>query len=231
MNFVKWLQARLNAHGARIDEDGDWGRNSIAAMKAFQAARGLRLTGTSTSETVTALKLAPAETTGTHSVPPIEAMPPWMAELHRRMGLHETRNSKSLIEFLMLGKYLGNPAKLPWCGDAIESAMAKTLPDEPLPSNPFWAQAWAAFGIKVPAIVGAIGVIRWSASSGHVGTVAGVNGSKIILLGGNQSNAIKLSSFDRSKFIGFRWPETYPIKQYPALQGIAPSVGSLGDTR
>ena len=46
---------------------------------------------------------------------------------------------------------------------------------------------------------------------GHVGIVAGVSGSKVNLLGGNQSNAINIRSFPRAKFIAFRWPKTFPV--------------------
>ena len=99
-------------------------------------------------------------------------MPPWLLEMNRRMGLHEGRDNRALSAWLRIGRFLGDPAKLPWCGDAVETAIVKTLPDEPVPSNPFWAQAWKAFGIDAGGpIVGSIGVIRWSAKAGHVGIV------------------------------------------------------------
>lgn len=225
MKFEEWLQTRLNVHGAKIAVDGDWGRTSIRALENFQARAGLPVTGVADKATTEALRSDP---TGAPPVatPPIVAgtsMPPWMAEMHRKMGLHEVRDNAVLSEWLRsFGKFLGNPKDLPWCGDAVESCIAKTLPREPLPSNPFFAQAWAKFGIDAGGpIVGAIGSIRWTASSGHVGIVAGVNGDRINLLGGNQSNAINISSFPRDKFIAWRWPSTFPIQYYPALKGSA----------
>lgn len=232
MTFEKWLQTRLNVHGARLVVDGDWGRNSIAALKAFQAKRRLSVSGVADKATVDALRLAPPQSNATISPPPAEVMPPWMAEMHRRSGLHEVRDNAALIDWLKIGRYLGNPKTLPWCGDAVESAIAKVLPEEPLPSNPFWAQAWKNFGRDVSEpIVGSIGVIRWSASAGHVGIVAGVSGSTVNLLGGNQSNAINVTGFARSKFIAFRWPSTYAVKAYPALKGTALASGGLAGTR
>lgn len=234
MKFEEWIQRRLIAHGARINADGDWGRNSILALRAFQETQGLPATGVADKVTVDALRsdeALPVERRG-QSISAVELMPPWMAEMHRKMGLNEVRDNAALSEWLRsFGRYLGNPKDLPWCGDAVESCVAKTLPDEPLPSNPFWAQAWAKFGKDVGApIVGSIGVIRWTASSGHVGIVAGVSGDRVNLLGGNQSNAINVSSFPRSKFIAFRWPSTFPVRQYPALKGSAPAA-DLGSTR
>jgi uncharacterized protein (TIGR02594 family) len=233
MTFIAWLQERLIAHGASIKADGDWGRNSIAALQAFQRLKGLIDSGVADQVTIAALREAPAGGT-TRPMPMVAAatvMPPWMAEMHRKMGLHEVSNTASLIEWLKIGKYLGNPKNLPWCGDAVESCIAKTLPQEPLPSNPFFAQAWKDFGIDAdgPA-VGAIGVIRWDPSSGHVGIVAGISGDRVNLLGGNQSNSINISSFPRSKLIAFRWPSTFPKQEYRPLKGTA-AAADFGATR
>jgi hypothetical protein len=56
---------------------------------------------------------------------------PWMAKLHRCMGLHEVRDNAVLSAFLSIGRKPGNPRDLPWCGDAVERAVAKVLPLEP----------------------------------------------------------------------------------------------------
>lgn len=235
MNFVAWLQERLVAHGARIGIDGDWGRNSINALEAFQRSKGLPITGVADEKTVAALRTSPKMNGTTIPVPMAAAstsLPPWMAEMHRKMGLHEVRDNSALADWMRsFGRYLGNPKDLPWCGDAVESCIAKTLPRETLPSNPFFAQAWKGFGVDVGGpIVGSIGVIRWNASSGHVGFVAGIDGNRVNLLGGNQSNAINISSFPRAKFIAFRWPSTFPVYHYPALKGRAGSA-DLASTR
>lgn len=128
MTFIAWLQGRLVAHGARIAVDGDWGRNSILALTTFQLARGLPATGVADQKTVAALKQSPSGKGPVTPIPmaaAVTAMPPWMAEMHRKMGLHEVSDTASLIAWLKIGKYLGNPKNLPWCGDAMESAIAK----------------------------------------------------------------------------------------------------------
>lgn len=230
MDFIKWLQSRLTAHGYQVGVDGDWGRLSIEALRKFQTTRGLAVTGVADNPTVAALKTS---TDGGRPVAVVhEDMPPWMAEMHHRMGLHEVRDKSKLIEFLKIGKFLGDPSRLPWCGDMVESCIAKVLPAEPLPANPFFAQNWKSFGNNLSSpLVGSIGVIRWTATSGHVGFVAGTEGTNVVLLGGNQSNAITLASFPREKFIAFRWPRTFDLKAYPALRGKAAPISSAGATR
>ena len=68
----------------------------------------------------------PPGTTVPHPATP----PPWHEELLRRKGLHEVRDRSRLMAWLRSdGWTLGDPAKLPWCGDAIETCIALTLPD------------------------------------------------------------------------------------------------------
>ncbi|MEJ2060482.1 MAG: peptidoglycan-binding domain-containing protein [Gammaproteobacteria bacterium] len=42
---VKALQEALNAHGAKLKADGMWGKNTRAALKAYQKKNGLKVTG------------------------------------------------------------------------------------------------------------------------------------------------------------------------------------------
>ncbi len=230
MTFEEWMQARLTVHGYPVSVDGALGGETRRALIAFQQKKKLKQSGVADQATIGALRMEPDSKIAV--TVPQERMPPWMSELHRRMGLHETRDKGVLSAFLKLGKFLGDPAKLPWCGDAIESSIVKTLPFEPVPNNPFWAQAWASFGVdaKGPK-VGSIGVIKWSASAGHVGTVAAYDAKRqrVLLLGGNQSNAITLAWFPLAKFIAFRWPKTFEMRDYPALTGGAD--GDMAGTR
>lgn len=231
MTYTEWVQSRLIAHGCPVPIDGMWDRPDIDALKTFQKSRGIAQSGVTDTPTVAALKLNPdAPTTATQ--PPVETMPPWMAEMHRKMGLHEIRDNAVLTAWLKIGRFLGNPKDYPWCGDGLESCIAKTLPSEPLPSNPFFAQSWATWGVdvKVP-LVGCIGVIRWTPTSGHVGIVAGIDGNTVYMLGCNQSNSISVAAFPRSKFIAFRHPKTYPLKAYPPLKGKATGVLTETSTR
>jgi len=49
---------------------------------------------------------------------------PWMVEAKKVMGLHENRDRAVLAKWLKSdGKTLGDPSKLPWCGDFVDTAI------------------------------------------------------------------------------------------------------------
>lgn len=57
MTFEEWVQSRLTAHGFPVGIiDGDLGSKSIAALKAFQAQKGLPVSGKADAATVEALR-------------------------------------------------------------------------------------------------------------------------------------------------------------------------------
>ena len=67
MNFEQWLQSRLTAHGYPVGViDGKLGPISVAALKAFQSAKGIPASGIANEATVAALRLS-----ATASVPAI----------------------------------------------------------------------------------------------------------------------------------------------------------------
>jgi uncharacterized protein (TIGR02594 family) len=78
------------------------------------------------------------------------------------------------------------------------------------------AISWAKWGKKVtqPAY-GAIAVIDWDGPGpgwkGHVGFVVGKKGNSILLLGGNQSDSVNISSFSTTKIIAYIYPSNFDI--------------------
>ena len=208
--FHRWLQERLNAHGFPLIVDGMWGSESRSALIAFQRKSGLRQSGSADAGTVTALRLSPdGRDTGPRK---IEVLTPWHAELLRRMGLHEVRDNAKLFAWLRSdGRTLGDPAKLPWCGDAVQTAIALTLPNEPQLANPYLARNWLKFGRRTQPRRGAI-MVFWRGSrcgtSGHVAIYNGEDRTHYEVDGGNQNNAITRTRIKKDRFLGAVWPVT-----------------------
>jgi len=203
---IKAIQSALLAAGFDPKGiDGSFGANTRAAVTAFQRSRGLKPDGIVGKNTLAALM--PAATS-------IE--PPWMSEARRRVGLHEVSNYSILSKWLRSdGRTLGDPRKLPWCGDFISTCIALTLPDEPQPTNPYLARNWLKFGRAVSPVPGAIGVF-WRGSrkgtSGHVGIIAEVRPGFLRVIGGNQSNAVTDDALLTSeRLLGARWPDSFPF--------------------
>lgn len=219
---TKALQSRLIALGYSVGPagaDGVMGRNTIAAITKFQADAKLpiRYPGTVGPITIGALN---TRTVAGAPVLDDKVLPPWYVEARRKIGLQETINNKSLREYLKSdGSTLGDPAKLPWCGDFQETIIALTLPLEPMIENPYYALNWKKFGVALPADMVPLGAIApferkvaGKLVGGHIGTIVGHDKTYYHVLGGNQSNAITIAKIAKNRLSGsLRWPLTYPL--------------------
>lgn len=208
MTTVRDIQRALIARGYSVGKSGadnDMGRDTIAAIAKFQADKKLdvKWPGTVGPKTLAALGLdgrAPED-------------PPWVLEARRKIGLHEVRDNKTLREWLKSdGNTLGDPAKLPWCGDFVETVIAKALPREILVTNPYWALNWTKFGVAIDKVaLGAIAAFS-RPGGGHVGLIVGHDKTYYHVLGGNQSNAVTISKIEKTRRAGsLRWPASYPL--------------------
>lgn len=186
--------------------DGIWGRQSIAAAKAYQKDRGLVADGIVGPATLRALfPVAKPAVTGAPFIP-------WYEMGLSKKGLTEIRDKAVLAKFLKSdGATLGDPSKLPWCGDFVETCIGLTLPEEPMVVNPYFARNWARFGIKCEPTLGCVLVFERGPTSGHVGFYAGEDKTYFSVLGGNQSNSISISRVAKSRLIAARWPKTVPL--------------------
>jgi uncharacterized protein (TIGR02594 family) len=189
--------------------DGIVGRRTIAAVAAFQKAEGLDIKwpGTIGPKTLAALFGKKPE------ISPLVSKP-WFDMALTKKGLHEDRDNAELREFLRAdGKTLGDPSKLPWCGDLLQTCIAMTLKEEIIPVNPYLARNWMKFGKACKPTLGAV-VVFWRGKkdgySGHVGFYAGesVDGKVLYVLGGNQSDQISVAPLKADRLLGARWPLT-----------------------
>lgn len=144
--------------------------------------------------------------------------PPWMALLNGKMGWHEKNDKKKLWDFLRSDKKsVGDPSVYPWCGDLVETCIARTLPDEPLPSNPYLARNWMKVGVGIDYFAYGCIVVFWrthktKSSNGHIGFgLKQYKDGNVQVRGGNQNNRISDADFAKDRILGFRWPKTWPL--------------------
>lgn len=191
--------------------DGVIGRMTTAAIAAFQQSRGLKVKWPGTIGPMTQAALVAASSDPS----PRPIVLPWMEEAGRRLGLREREDNVELRAWLKSdGASVGDPAKLPWCGDFVETAVALTLPHEPLPANPYLARNWLKFGRPVPPAPGAV-LVFWRASrtsiEGHVAFYVRENKDQFLILGGNQLNQVSETWIAKDRLLGARWPSTFDL--------------------
>lgn len=202
------IQRRLKTLGYNPGPiDGIPGRLTQSAIRAFQTAHKLDPDGIVGAKTLAALFPAVPVTDV-----PSELSFPWLDLAARKKGLQEGRDYTTLASFLRSdGKTLGDPRKLPWCGDFVETCIALTLPSEVLPGNPYFARNWAKFGRTVKPTLGAVLVFARGPSAGHVGFAVGQSTASFYVLGGNQSNSISIAPVAKSRLLAARWPSTVAL--------------------
>ena len=76
---------------------------------------------------------------------------------------------------------------------------------------------------------------RKGCTNGHVGFVVGKRGERVVMLGGNQSDAVNLKAFSEGDFIGYMFPKGYavPADAYdlPEYSGKQVKSATLAGTR
>lgn len=150
---------------------------------------------------------------------PEATSPPWLTSIKSVFGLHEVRDKARLKLWLRSdGKTLGDPGALPWCGDAVETAIKTALPNEPFTGalllNPYFARNWQSFGQAAKGY-GSIGVFERGPTSGHVGFLVGEDATAYHVLGGNQGDSVNVTRIDKGRLLAARWPMTWPHDPVP----------------
>lgn len=157
---------------------------------------------------------------------------PWVAAMEAVLGLHEKRDHDRLAKWLKSdGRTLGDPAQLPWCGDAVDTAISISLPKEPRPGdlgkNVYWALNWMFFGMPCSPAYGCIAAFK-RPSGGHVGFLVGQTKTHYLVLGGNQGDSVSCVLIAKDRCVSTSWPSTYanPRVILPVVDAAGKPVSS-----
>ena len=154
----------------------------------------------------------------------------WIAQAKKYLGQSEVKGPHHNAHILKWWKNIGAPFaddETPWCGAFVGGVLAE-VGIKPV-SGGASARAWLKMPVKLdkPA-VGSV-VVFWRGSktgaSGHVGFVVGKDQrGNLMVLGGNQADAVNIKPFDTARVLGYRWPGLYPYEERFNL----PLIGSDG---
>ena len=99
----------------------------------------------------------------------------------------------------------GDDSILPWCGGFIAWCMATS--GLSYPDRYASARAWLDWGLKLDApCLGCI-VVFSRDGGGHVGMVVGKDTQgRLMVLGGNQGDAVSIAAFTLDRVLGYRFP-------------------------
>jgi uncharacterized protein (TIGR02594 family) len=137
--------------------------------------------------------------------------PAWLAAAWAELGVREIPGDANAPEILRYFRDAGDDdvktETTPWCA-AFAGAMLKRAGVSNTGS--LLARSYLDWGSSLDdARLGAVAVFSRGddPTAGHVGFVIGEADSRLYLLGGNQSDAVTVASFDKSRLLGLRWPQ------------------------
>lgn len=155
---------------------------------------------------------------------------PWLDAAEGELGIKEIDghgNNARIVDYHAVTAAGKAPDSVPWCSSFLCWCMWRSGIPHPRSKS---SQAWLRWGVGAPISRGAIGVIRNPVrrNRGHVGIVAGYDAQmRVVLLGGNQRDAVSYRAYPFRRFVGFRLPAIWAHD--PVLPFMVTGVG--GSTR
>lgn len=152
---------------------------------------------------------------------------PWIAEARKYIGSKEVVGPKHNNVIVNMWRAISQPYRddeTPWCAGFVGACLKAA--NYPFLSSA-WARAYVDFGVKLNEPAYGCIVVFARGKGGHVGFVVGENANgNLMVLGGNQFNAVNIKPFASSRVLAYRWPGIYPYPQRFTLP-ILTSDGKL----
>lgn len=234
---VKEIQLALAKLGYPLSGTGYFGNATDTAVEAFQKRAGLMVDGAVGAATAAALDKAAGSAVplGAKEATSEIERPLWLQAGMALIGVKETIGVKDNSLIIDWAKDEGGDIaktythdSIPWCALFANHVLTKAglKGTESLWALDFAGQ-WPSVKLIGPAVGAFAPMVR--NGGGHIGIVVGQDQSgNVMLLGGNQSDAVNIKPFARSRLNkGFWWPDSVPI---PKLIGFSslPIVKSDG---
>jgi uncharacterized protein (TIGR02594 family) len=140
---------------------------------------------------------------------PIPENPQWLEIALREIGVEEVPgagNNPRVIEYHKTTTLKATQDSVAWCSSFVNWCMKQA---EIQGSGSAAARSWLSWGKKLDTPRnGCIAVLKRGSNpaNGHVAFYVGDGTSTIRLLGGNQGDQVKVSTFPKSMVLSYRWP-------------------------
>lgn len=140
----------------------------------------------------------------------LQSDPIWLKRAFEEVGQKEIKGSKDnprIIEYHSVTSLKATDDEVPWCASFVCWVLEKCNMKS---TRSAAARSYLDFGNKIyKPKRGAIAVFARppNPSSGHVAFYLYETDKQICVLGGNQDNQVKVSLYNRSNLLAYRWPE------------------------
>lgn len=152
--------------------------------------------------------------------------PAWLSAAREDVGLREVRGAPTapkIAGWLKSLRAWWTDDETPWCGTACAAWMVAAGIQPP--GAWYRAKAWADWGQPLARPVDGCVAVFARAGGGHVGLVVGETaGGRLLVLGGNQGDAVSVAAFPRERVVAYRWP---PGRDLPASMQLARGEAAL----
>ncbi|WP_429076435.1 TIGR02594 family protein [Aeromonas hydrophila] len=145
--------------------------------------------------------------------------PRWIAQARTLLGLKEIKGSQHAQDILDMWKAIKRGGikddETPWCAAFVGACLERVG----IQSTRFEsAKSYLTWGL--PLTIPTLGciVVFTRDGGGHVGFVVGKSPTgNLLVLGGNQEDAVNVREFSMARVSGYRWPtgEALPMGQLP----------------
>ena len=132
----------------------------------------------------------------------------WIEVARSYIGLHEIvgpKHNSTIVGWLKDLKSSWLDDETPWCGTFVGAILKQT--GRYVVPNWYRAKAWVDGGKHLQKPAYGCVVVFSRTGGGHVGFVVGEDEKgSLMVLGGNQSNAVNIKAFPKSRVIAYVWP-------------------------
>ena len=160
------------------------------------------------------------------------AAPYWLEAARAYAGTREIpgpRNSPTIAIWLRRLRAAWSDDATPWCGVFMAAVFDEV--GVAYPRDYARARSWLEWGAPVPLpVLGCVVVFERGPQAGHVGLVAGAAADgALLVLGGNQGDAVTLAAFPRNRVLGYRWPPDEPLPAWHAALPLGQAPATKGE--
>lgn len=153
--------------------------------------------------------------------------PAWLRGAWGELGTREVPGAGDNPDILDYFRDIGTAGvthdATPWCAAFLGACLERAgIPS----TRSLLARSYLAWGEPASAErLGSIVVLKRGSdpAAGHVGFLVGISGDDVLLLGGNQGDAVSVARFPRADVLAVRWPSNEPASAPPAKPHQAPA--------